>query len=68
MLSARWWHRWPPVVLDTSAALALGYRPVGDYATTVAASVAWLMGQTTVNVDHWFNYIAEDAWLSAHRS
>ncbi|HUQ59312.1 NAD-dependent epimerase/dehydratase family protein [Lentzea sp.] len=29
------WHRIPPFVLDTSAALALGYEPVGDYAATV---------------------------------
>src|SRR5262249_13124232 len=29
------WHRDPPIVLDTSAAMALGYRPVGDYAATV---------------------------------
>lgn len=29
------WHRVPPFVLDTSAALALGHEPVGDYAATV---------------------------------
>ncbi len=70
------WHRWPPVVLDTSAARALGYRPVGDYATTVAGGVAWLVGQasrrpawTPPGIDaeqagRWFDYAAEDAWLS----
>jgi hypothetical protein len=31
------------VVLDTSAAEALGYRPAGDYATTVAAEIDWLL-------------------------
>lgn len=36
------WHRVPPFVLDTSAATALGYRPAGDYATTVAESLDWL--------------------------
>ena len=29
------WDAGHPIVLDTSAALALGYRPVGDYAATV---------------------------------
>ena len=32
-----------PVVLDTSAATALGYRPAGDYAATVTAEVDWLV-------------------------
>jgi nucleoside-diphosphate-sugar epimerase len=36
------WDRPHPVVLDTSAAAALGYVPVGDYAATVADEVAWL--------------------------
>jgi nucleoside-diphosphate-sugar epimerase len=35
------WDRYPPVVLDTSAAVELGYRPVGDYAATVADEVDW---------------------------
>jgi nucleoside-diphosphate-sugar epimerase len=34
------WHG--GFVLDTSAAQALGYRPVGDYATTVAETLDWL--------------------------
>jgi nucleoside-diphosphate-sugar epimerase len=37
------WDRCPPVVLDTSAAVALGYSPVGDYAATVADAVDWLV-------------------------
>ncbi|MFI6778986.1 hypothetical protein [Nocardia sp. NPDC050412] len=36
------WDSTTPVVLDTSAAIALGYQPVGDYATTVAAQLDWL--------------------------
>jgi nucleoside-diphosphate-sugar epimerase len=39
-------HPWDvphPVVLDTSAAAALGYVPAGDYAATVTAEVDWLV-------------------------
>jgi nucleoside-diphosphate-sugar epimerase len=39
------WHPWDrryPVVLDTSAAAELGYRPVGDYASTVPDVIDWL--------------------------
>ena len=39
------WHPWDrrtPIVLDTTAALALGYRPVGDYRATVPAVIDWL--------------------------
>ncbi len=69
------WHRVPPVVLDTSAARALGYQPVGDYRTTVADAVRWLVDQsarspqwTPPGLDaeqaaRWFDYAAEDAWL-----
>ena len=37
------WDLPHPVVLDMSAAGRLGYAPVGDYATTVAAEVDWLV-------------------------
>jgi hypothetical protein len=37
------WDKLPPVVLDISVATELGYRPVGDYATTVAAETDWLV-------------------------
>lgn len=69
------WHRTPPIVLDTSAALALGHRPAGDYAATVADEVDWLLEEvardpawTPADVDaetaaDWFDYAAEDAWL-----
>jgi nucleoside-diphosphate-sugar epimerase len=71
------WHRLPPIVLDTSAAQALGYRPVGDYATTVADEIGWLLDRaaghptwTPPGIDdelagRWFDYAAEDAWLRA---
>jgi nucleoside-diphosphate-sugar epimerase len=36
------WHVVPPVVLETSAARAIGYEAVGDYSTTVAATLDWL--------------------------
>ncbi|MBU2665001.1 NAD(P)H-binding protein [Actinoplanes bogorensis] len=70
------WHFVPPVALDMSAALELGYRPVGDYATTVALEVDWLVeragrdpGWLPPGVDEddaarWFDYGAEDAWVS----
>lgn len=70
------WHRLPPVVLDTRAASALGYRPVGDYAATVADEITWLWEEATrcrtwtpPGVDQeragdWFDYAAEDAWLA----
>jgi nucleoside-diphosphate-sugar epimerase len=37
------WDAAHPIVLDTSAALELGYEPVGDYASTVADEVDWLV-------------------------
>ncbi len=40
------WHPWDrrfPVVLDTNAAVELGYIPVGDYATTVRDEIDWLV-------------------------
>ena len=39
-------HPWDaphPIVLDTTAALELGYEPSGDYAETVAEEVEWLV-------------------------
>jgi hypothetical protein len=37
------WDASPPIVLDMTAALALGYTPAGDYTATVAAEVEWLV-------------------------
>jgi nucleoside-diphosphate-sugar epimerase len=56
------WDKPHPVVLDTTAATRLGYRPAGDYASTVAAAVDWLVA-TAAGRDG-FDYAAEDAYLS----
>jgi nucleoside-diphosphate-sugar epimerase len=56
------WHRIPPIVLDTSAAEKLGYRPAGDYASTVTETVEWLLRNRPVrDPEGWFDYTAEDA-------
>ena len=41
-LGDRPWNRPSPVVLNTSAAELLGYRPAGGHATTVAEELDWL--------------------------
>jgi nucleoside-diphosphate-sugar epimerase len=74
-------HPWDaphPIVLDMSAAAALGYTPAGDYATTVAAEVDWLTAAARGGddadlipgpADDYFarllDYPAEDRWLAA---
>jgi nucleoside-diphosphate-sugar epimerase len=69
------WNARYPVILDTSAALALGYQPVGSYAETVAPAIEWLVAATRGEVDGrtpdlddpyvapLFNYAAEDEFL-----
>ncbi|MFC6023110.1 NAD-dependent epimerase/dehydratase family protein [Plantactinospora solaniradicis] len=69
------WRCRAPAVLDTSAARALGYRPVGDYATTASDVVDWLLdavsqhpawmppGVDDMLATTWFDYASEDAWL-----
>jgi nucleoside-diphosphate-sugar epimerase len=61
------WDSVPPVVLDTSASLALGYTPAGDYAATVADEVDWLVRERPSLEDEFFaplfDYEAEDAYL-----
>lgn len=64
------WHRSPPIVLDTSAAKALGYRPVGDYATTITDEIGWMVDQVAQHptwtppgiepetTTRWFDYAA----------
>lgn len=37
------WDAEHPIVLDTSAAVELGYEPVGSYADTVAEEIEWLV-------------------------
>ena len=65
------WDRYPPVVLDTSAARELGYSPVGDYAATVGEEVDWLVEvAATAAADddpffaELFDYAAEDRFLA----
>lgn len=72
------WDLPHPIVLDTSAAQRLGYTPAGDYASTVAAEVEWLVsvaqGRASADTlpaddDPFFapllEYAAEDAYLAA---
>ena len=67
------------VLLDMTAALDLGYTPAGDYATTVADEVEWLVvaangGEDADRVpqpdDSFFaqflDYAAEDRYLAAN--
>jgi hypothetical protein len=71
------WDSPHPVVLDTTASLELGYKPVGDYAATVADEVDWLFdlyragdpdGLLPAADDGffagYFDYAAEDAYLA----
>jgi nucleoside-diphosphate-sugar epimerase len=74
-------HPWDvphPIVLDMTAAIELGYTPVGDYATTVADEVEWLVaaargGDGAASLprpdDEFFgpmlDYAAEDRYLAA---
>ncbi len=72
------WDRTTPFCLDLSAAYALGYQPVGDYATTVSEMLDWLMRIAIADQaghrlpDDWedgffdgrFDYAAEDRYLA----
>lgn len=73
------WDSPHPVVLDMSAALRLGYKPVGDFAATVADTVDWLYDLHRAGDPRralpssqdpyfagFFDYAAEDAYLAAH--
>ena len=73
-------HPWDtphPIVLDTSAAIDIGYTPAGDYATTVADEIDWLVSaagggagaDTLPAIDDPFfgpllDYTAEDRYLA----
>lgn len=72
------WNRPHPVVLDMTAAVELGYKPVGDYAATVAEEVDWLVDAAAggedadllpTDDDPYFgpmlDYAAEDAYLAS---
>jgi nucleoside-diphosphate-sugar epimerase len=65
------WDAPHPIVLDTSAALALGYEPAGDYATTVGEELDWLIDDPSARPPDdeeffapYFDYAAEDRLLA----
>ena len=77
-LGANPWDAPHPIVLDMTAAVTLGYSPVGSYATTVAGEVEWLVGavaggegraKVPLADDPFFapllDYAAEDRYLAA---
>ena len=60
------WDTWPPFFLDTSAAAAIGYLPVGTYAETVAETVHELLalspaGAAALDADPFFTDRFDDA-------
>ena len=64
------WSARSPMVLDTSAAVALGYRPVGGYAETLTDTIDWLIRTADAQralddpyFDGRFDYAAEDALM-----
>ena len=65
------WDKLPSFVLDMTAALELGYVPVGDYAATVAAEIDWLVaGGYEPDPEffaRFFDYVAEDRFLAGAR-
>jgi nucleoside-diphosphate-sugar epimerase len=71
-------HPWDvdhPIVLDMSAAAALGYQPAGDYAATVVEEIDWLVtaAESRPSPDDPFfapliDYAAEDRYLAERRS
>jgi nucleoside-diphosphate-sugar epimerase len=78
------WTPWDaphPIVLDTTASLELGYKPVGDYAATVAEEVDWLFDAFRAGdpdrvlpaaddrfFAQYFDYAAEDAYLARRQT
>lgn len=71
-LGAHPWNFTPRIVLDTSASLELGYRPVGSYAQTIGAEIDWLLRSFSNRhlagdryFDFFTNYGPEDAYLAA---
>ncbi len=73
------WDRRPPIVLDTSAAAALGHRPVGSHAETIGPTLDWLAGLAmrtdrgyvlpagfdVAGIEAMLDYGAEDRYLAA---
>jgi nucleoside-diphosphate-sugar epimerase len=71
------WDAEHPIVLDMSAAAALGYAPAGDYATKVADEVDWLVAggdgpESLPGLDDPYfgpmlDYAAEDRYLAGRQ-
>ena len=63
------WNLEHPVVLDMSAAAGLGYVPAGDYPSTVAAEIDWLVDECPpidgAFFEPYLDYAAEDRYLAA---
>jgi nucleoside-diphosphate-sugar epimerase len=59
------WSAIPPIVLDTSAAAELGYRPAGNYATTVTHEIDWLVAATRDRAAAWALPADDDPYFSA---
>ena len=80
LLGVHPWRTAQPIILDTSAALALGYIPAGDYAHTVVKAVEWmteraeigdngaatLAGVDNDGFEHFFNYEREDHYMATN--
>lgn len=70
-LGAHPWDTRPGIVLDTTAATALGYTPVGGYAQTIGPALDWMAAQprhlfdADPYFDGFFDYGAEDRFLEA---
>jgi len=70
------WDARHPIVLDTTAAVELGYAPAGDFAATVGAEVDWLVAaarEGSLRLDEAFfapflDYHAEDRYLANRAS
>jgi nucleoside-diphosphate-sugar epimerase len=70
------WDARPPIILDTTASLELGYVPAGTYAQTVPSEIEWLVataraGRAPGSNDPFFapllDYEAEDRYLMERR-
>lgn len=68
------WDARPGIVLDTSAAVALGYSPVGSFAQTIGPALDWIAAQPRGRFDAdpsfegFFDYAAEDRFLAGMTS
>ncbi|WP_338040872.1 NAD-dependent epimerase/dehydratase family protein [Nocardiopsis baichengensis] len=66
------WDTATPIILDMSAAMRLGYAPVGTYAETIRSTLNWLTSEShalesgfivTSPLEEFLDYTNEDAFL-----